>query len=187
MMKLLSSHFAGSVNDTTTAEKPASQEEKRGRGRSKSPHRKTPRKSPNPTKTPVTQGTPANHITTLLLKSIMCSCPENPEQPHLSTLEHVGALSDLVLAIPACGAAVHRFKLVHVDGGRIHNAISGCPDPPQTAVSYFLHNILPQPRLAPKQESKETICDTAKDQKMMVYNRTKMSQAAARLMGESSQ
>ncbi len=80
-------------------------------------------------------------------------------------------LSDLVLAIPACGAAIHRFKPT----AAFHNAISGCPDPPQTAVSYILHKLLPQKRSAPGQ-------DLDKALKSQAYNRTKLSQASARLV-----
>jgi len=79
------------------------------------------------------------------------------------------------LTIPACGAAIHRFK--PAKDFKIHNVISGCLDPPQTAISYLLHKLLPQPRPAPKQESEGTqITDNAKSHKM--------SQAAARLMSK---
>lgn len=190
IVKLLTLHVASNGNDTPSAEKPAIQEElpRRSRGRSNSPHRASITKSPKsapPTK-PMNsvlknhcQGTPANHTTSLPLKEIMCICPEDnvaeSSKPFLSTLDNLCTLSDLVLAIPACGAAIHRFK--PAKDFKIHNVISGCLDPPQTAISYLLHKLLPQPRPAPKQESEGTqITDNAKSHKM--------SQAAARLMSK---
>ncbi|KAL7543885.1 hypothetical protein ACHAXR_013277 [Thalassiosira sp. AJA248-18] len=196
--KLLGLHSAsnGNNNDASAAEKPGSQEDqlKQSRGRSKSPHRASLGKKSTPTtKTACASGsaqrisknhcqlngTPANHITSLLLKEIVAttqlSSNSNHKQPFLTTLDYLGILSDLVLAIPACGAAIHRFK--PPKDMIIHNAITGCPDPPQTAVSYLLHKLLPQPRSAPKQVSGNT-----GSQKMLAFNKTKTSQAAARLM-----
>jgi hypothetical protein len=116
ILKSLSSN----ANDPSSADKPAAEDPRRNRGRSKSPHRASLSKSPKPTSaTPINNhhGSPASHITSLLLKGILNNCHEdntlelsglNP--PFLSTLDYMNMLSDLVLAIPACGAAIHRFK-----------------------------------------------------------------------------
>ena len=178
--KLLSAHFAKNSTDTTSADKPGSQDEqpsKSGRGRSKSPQRALAAKSPKTKAMPKTHfqinGTPANHITSLLLKEIMHrpDSSVSSDNTFLSTLDYMDTLSDLVLAIPACGAAIHKFKPT----AAFHNAISGCPDPPQTAVSYILHKLLPQQRSAPGQDLDKTL-------KSQAYNRTKLSQASARLV-----
>ena len=149
----MSSHFAKSNADTSTHGKPISQEEqprRSSRGRSKSPHRSTLPKSPGkltttaksaptPKKNHFTiNGTPANHISTLLLREIMCDTRpvvdlSSDKRPFLSTLDYLNTLSDLVLAVPACGAAIHRYK--PQGSSKFHHAIAGCLDPPQTAVS----------------------------------------------------
>eukprot|EP00571_Detonula_confervacea_P003423 CAMPEP_0172329052 /NCGR_PEP_ID=MMETSP1058-20130122/60671_1 /TAXON_ID=83371 /ORGANISM="Detonula confervacea, Strain CCMP 353" /LENGTH=4507 /DNA_ID=CAMNT_0013046199 /DNA_START=90 /DNA_END=13614 /DNA_ORIENTATION=- len=194
--KLLSSHFAKNSIDVSSTEKTASQEEqprRASRGRGKSPHRASISKSPKST-TPMKNtpknhcqlnGTPANHVTSLLLKEIMRDAnfaeSSSDKQPFLTTLDYLDTLSDLVLAVPACGAAIHRYK--PAKDVIIHNSVSGCPDPPQTAVSYLLHKLLPQPRPAPKEELDSSIIpDIDKTLKLQAYNRTKTAQAAARLI-----
>ena len=191
--KLMSSHFAKSNADTSTHGKPISQEEqprRSSRGRSKSPHRSTLPKSPGkltttaksaptPKKNHFTiNGTPANHISTLLLREIMCDTRpvvdlSSDERPFLSTLDYLNTLSDLVLAVPACGAAIHRYK--PQGSNKFHHAIAGCLDPPQTAVSFILHKILPQPRESSVNDSDEQL-------KLKAYTKTKLSQAGARLI-----
>ena len=97
----------------------------------------------------------------LLSKTLSNADSSGGESPFLSTLDSVGILSELVLSIPACGAAVHRFK--PAKGFTVQNAISGCPDPPQTAVSFFLHKLLPQPRTALKKDLEISVpIDSAK-------------------------
>ena len=152
--KLMSSHFAKSNADTSTQGKHSSQDEQQprrsSRGRSKSPHRSmlpkspgklttTAKSAPTPKKNHFTiNGTPANHISTLLLREIMCDTRpvvdlSSDKRPFLSTLDYLNTLSDLVLAVPACGAAIHRYK--PQGSSKFHHAIAGCLDPPQTAVS----------------------------------------------------
>ena len=129
-------------------------------------------------------GTPANHVASLLLKEIMNTAPRDDidstsdEQPFLTTPDHLDILSDLVLAIPACAAAIHRFKPTCC----ILNAVSGCHEPPQTAVGFLLHNLLSQPRsiLHPKSTSKHADNLDKETKKAVVKSRT--SQSAARLI-----
>ena len=126
----MSSHFAKSNADTSTQGKVTSQDEQprqSSRGRSKSPHRSTLQKSPvkltntaKSTPTPkknhcTVNGTPVNHISTLLLREIMRDTHpvddlSDEVRPFLSTIDYLNTLSDLVLAVPACGAAIHRYK-----------------------------------------------------------------------------
>mmetsp|Transcript_18279 Transcript_18279/g.44004 ORF Transcript_18279/g.44004 Transcript_18279/m.44004 type:complete len:2525 (-) Transcript_18279:72-7646(-) len=196
--KILSSHFARNSTDAFSSEKPTIQEEqptrRSSRGRSKSPHRSSLAKSPSKSALPIKNnykslnidGTPANHVTSLLLKEIMRD--PNPDEPllddgrpFLSTISIIDTLSDLVLAVPACGAAVHRFKLPK--DVVIRNAIFGRPDPPQTAVSYILHRLLPQPRVAPKQELDGGVVSDAETKiRLQAENKSKTAQAGARLI-----
>jgi len=191
--KILASHFAKNATIdaaitavSTTSDKPNSQEEAQPRRRSKSPHRSSISKSPGKSSLPVKStinGTPANHIATLLLRDIMRgtdllqSSTADEKRPFLSTLDYLDTLSDLVLAVPACGAAIHRYKPTG-SFTKFHHAISGCPDPPQTAVSFILHKLLPQPR----ETSGSNATDSDKALKLQAYNKTKLSQAGARLI-----
>jgi hypothetical protein len=95
---------------------------------------------------------------------------ESSIDPFLSTIDHVDILADLVLANPSCGAAIHRYK----PAIEFHHALSGSPAPPQTAVSFILHKLLPQPRLA--------VRDTDKKLRAQAYNNAKMAQSGARLV-----
>ena len=190
----MSSHFAKSNADTSIQGKVTIQDEqprRSSRGRSKSPHRSTLQKSPGKltntaksTPTPkknhcTVNGTPANHISTLLLREIMRDTHpvddlSDEVRPFLSTIDYMNTLSDLVLlAVPACGAAIHRYK--PQGSNKFQHAIAGCIDPPQTAVSYILHKVLPQPRESSANDSNEKL-------KLKAYTKTKLSQAGAHLI-----
>jgi hypothetical protein len=188
--KLLGSHFVRNVSDACTTEKHAIQVDPSGRmmrGRSKSPHRSLTAKSPKSTLSTKSvsknhlqlNGTSANHISFLLLNEIM-SEPEIGTQVEtfLKPTDYLDILSDLVLAVPACGAALLRYKPKR----GFCNAISGCPDPPQTAVSYILHKIISLPRLTSKQDLGRSFTDSEKVVRLQDFSRTTMSQAGARLI-----
>jgi hypothetical protein len=115
---------------------------------------------------------PTNHVISILLREITRDPPsgESSIDPFLSTIDHVDILADLVLASPSCGAAIHRYK----PAIEFHHALSGSPAPPQTAVSFILHKLLPQPRLA--------VRDTDKKLRAQAYNNAKMAQSGARLV-----
>lgn len=189
--KLLGSHFVRNVADACATEKHAIQVDSSGRmmrGRSKSPHRSLTAKSPKSTLSTKSvsknhlqlNGAAANHISFLLLNEIM-SEPEIGTQVEtfLKPTDYLDILSDLVLAVPACGAALLRYKPKR----GFCNAVSGCPDPPQTAVSYILHKIISLPRLTSKQDlDRRFITDSDKVVRLKDFSRTKMSQAGARLI-----
>ena len=181
--KLLISHVNVSVDTfdsstPNTSKKPASQEEppKRGRGRSKSPHR-------SKNKLIQLNGSPASHVTSLLLREVFrmqhkadkIFSTSAEKQPFLSTLDYLDILSDLVLAIPACGAAIHRYNPSKND--HFHHALSGCADPAQNSVSFLLHKLIPQPRADPKQHVNDD-----ESSKRRAFTQARMSQSAARLM-----
>jgi hypothetical protein len=177
-----------SAPSATPHKKSSSQDEhpNRTRGRSKSPHhskrdKADKAKTPDPKK-PVTDSSPPNHISSLLLTKALKDLPNDTElqtkRPFLSIPDYLNILSDLVLAIPSCGAAVHRFMLpyeVH-----IHHALPGCADPPQTAVSFLLHRLLPQPRTSPGSSFSST--ETSENEKKLAVMKTRTSQASARLI-----
>jgi len=130
------------------------------------------------------EGTPANHVVSLLLREIFSAFPHfngrhynDGEEPFLAIPDQLDILSDLVLAIPACAAAIHRFK----PPTRILNAISSCTEPPQTAVSFLLHCFIPQPRtLIQHKPGKNTDCSHNDAKKCFMKSR--ISQSAARLI-----
>ena len=145
------------------------------RGRSKSPHRKN--------KLIQLNGSPASHISSLLLGEIFKMQSQNDklsssktwQQSFLSTADYLDILSDLVLAIPACGAAIHRYKPSKNDF--FHHVLPGCTDPAQNTVSFLLHKLIPQPRADPKQHVNDE-----DDTKRLAFTQTKISQSAARLV-----
>ncbi|CAB9503919.1 Probable E3 ubiquitin-protein ligase hulA [Seminavis robusta] len=151
-------------------------------------------------------GTPANHVISLLISNIMASCsgdttsdksdPFPDNKSFLWTASLLEILADLVLAVPACASAVQKFRLVRgkdrkgSDAATTH-ALSGCPSPSKTFMSFLLHNILPQDRWSIKNdqqiwerskedESEESEAMTAK--KNRAFRLNKVSQTAARLL-----
>lgn len=108
-------------------------------------HRRGQNKSPHNQKKQF-DGSPPNHVVSLLLEKAMKVPTENAISncPFLWTHDYLNILSDLILAIPACGAAIHRYKPTE-DKSVLH-ALSGCSDPPQTAVSFILHSLVILPR-----------------------------------------
>lgn len=182
--KLLSPHVhvaADTLESSTpsASKKQASQEEplKRGRGRSKSPHR-------SKNKLIQLNGSPASHVSSLLLGEVFraqskddkISSTSVEKQPFLSTVDYLDILSDLVLAIPACGAAIHRYKPSKND--HFHHALSGCADPAQNTVSFLLHKLIPQPRVDPKQHH----VNSDETSKRRAFTQARNSQSAARLI-----
>ncbi len=184
-MKLLGLQFVRNVTDACANEKYASQADQSGRiikGR-KSPHQSSTAKSPAKSISKFhfqVNGTPANHISLLLLNEIMSEPNVGTQvESFLKPADYLDILSDLVLAVPACGAAVLRYKPKQ----EFCNAICGCTNPPQTAVSYVLHKLLPLPRLNPKEAlDGRSITEIHKIPRLQAFTRTKMCQAGARLI-----
>ena len=115
--------------------------------------------------------------------------------PFLCILDFLEIISDLVLAIPACAAAIHKYnpqtrkspRAAKVIQGMQH-AIHGCSSPPQNFVNYILHRFLPQPRIELNDD--EVFCDHESSEeykshmarKRETFMRSKISQSAARLL-----
>lgn len=150
-------------------------------------------------------GTPSNHITTYLLREMIESFKKSSSSPtsttkdfphgFLSTVDYLEILSDLVLAVPACAAAIHRFRISGVKvAGRTHSinhALVGCPLPPNTAVNFLLHELLPQPRYPlpslPADSEADIVegpldVEVVKEKRQRGYEAIKSSQTAARLI-----
>jgi hypothetical protein len=156
-----------------STEKSASQDDQ--------PRRRSITKSPKSTplaKSNAKNQEPVHQLISLLLQRLIAQdlFPGEADEPFLSTIDYLDILSDLVLAIPACGAAITRYKPTV----EFKNAMSECPDPPQTAVSYFLHKVLSQSRL--NFDSRPTSEQQDKALRLRAYRKTKTSQAGARLI-----
>mmetsp|Transcript_9044 Transcript_9044/g.11092 ORF Transcript_9044/g.11092 Transcript_9044/m.11092 type:complete len:4662 (-) Transcript_9044:66-14051(-) len=113
-------------------------------------------------------GTPANHITSLLLSQLISTTsgtppPSSGTATFLRTVDYLDLLADLVLVLPACAAAIHRYKLPS-PLLKSHN----------TAVGYVLHTLLPQKRNV-------TVVATDTDSKKNRMT-VKLAQSAARLL-----
>ena len=187
--KLFGPHNAhNGVTNTLSSKKLGSQYQDeqanpRTRGRSKSPHHHTKKEKSDAKKYTQFDGTPQNQITSLLLSRILQRPDENTQaqskRPFLSLPDYLDILSNLVLAVPSCGAAVHRFK-PSVES-YVHHALSGCLDPPQTAISYVIHNLVTLPRTTLSLKNDDKLIDETPEERQAVMN-TRTSQASARLI-----
>jgi E3 ubiquitin-protein ligase HUWE1 len=166
------------------------------------------------TKSASPTGNPAAHVTSLLINHVV-SPPPSPEETtsasastdddfgysrsFLWTSNTLEILADLVLAVPACAAAIHKFRPSRgkirsgrsASVGHINHALLGCPNPPKTFVSFLLHSLLPQDRWSSRkdhalwerrahEESDEA--EEIRSKKKAAFRRTKIAQTSARLL-----
>lgn len=155
-------------------------------------------------------GSPVNHIVSLLISNIMSSCGKEKEkeddlfpddETFLWTANLLEILADLVLAVPACAMAVQKFRPQRAkdrsyskngasDSISVH-ALDGCPNPPKSFLSFLLHTILPQDRWSIRND--QQLWDRTKEEedeeekavaarKKMAFRVNKVSQSAARLL-----
>jgi len=175
--------------------------------KSKSPHRSSgsrrslsPKKDGFQRKQITLNGTPANHVTALLFtemikafehKSSKNSVCNRAGGAFLSTVEYLEILADLVLAIPACAAAIHRYRpsAVKITSSKkyiISHALPGCPSPQNSAVNFLLHVLLPLPRPSLRKEPTETDLPenvvAVKAQRKAMYENIRLVQTSARLL-----
>lgn len=156
-------------------------------------------------------GAPTAHVTYLLINRIMTSASTESaaakescdrfadDTMFLWTGNLLEILADLVLAVPACASAVHNYRPHRskdkatraATSALVHHALSGCPSPARTFVSFLLHSILPQDRWGIRNDSQ--IWERRKDdgdpeselisaKKKRAYRLTKVSQTAARVL-----
>ena len=192
-----SSKAHGGVPVPPPSEKLSQESDKaKGRGRSKSPRRASKSvaaasKQPDAGKPTIGKnhfhinGTPTNHVTSIIMDRIVSKSPRGRKesdkpnaQPFLSTCDLLDTLSDLVLAIPPCSAAVHKYPVK----SPVTNILSGCSDPPQTFVGCLLHDFLPLPRSTPKGGKGGADSESDKASKILSFQRTQECQAASRLI-----
>ena len=170
--------------------------------RTKSPHRHVVSKRNRKERHDLinVQGTPANHVVSLLLTRMLESTEKDPTLglsdglPFLCILDLLEIISDLVLAIPACAAAIHRYNPQSGKSSRavkeiqgMQHALHGCSPPPQNFVSYILHRFLPQPRIESNDEvvwDHESIKEYQNHmgKKREAFMRSRISQSTARLL-----
>ena len=103
----------------------------------------------------VLNGSPANHVTSLLLGVLIER--EGAKENFLAMCDLLHVLADLVMALPSTAAAIHRYKAGNSSPiQNLKHALSGAFDPPKTAVSWFLHNMLVQKRAIDVTEGRDT-------------------------------
>ena len=157
---------------------------------------------------------PATHVTSLLINHIIqkSSKSERGEagagsddfdfaftSSFLWVANKLEILADLVLAIPACATAIHKFRpprgkersgrpssLAHPS-----HALHGCPSPPKTFVSFLLHKLLAQDRWSSRKDQQvwhrrnvgeDDNPEDVKSKKKAAFRRTKVAQSTARLL-----
>mmetsp|Transcript_14088 Transcript_14088/g.20124 ORF Transcript_14088/g.20124 Transcript_14088/m.20124 type:complete len:3340 (-) Transcript_14088:211-10230(-) len=147
-------------------------------------------------------GSPANHVISLLISELLKASDEENFSNHtgiLSVVDLLEVIANLVLAVPACAAAIHRY---HPPSGRdqsslgqtimnVGHALSFCPPPPNNAVSFLLHRLLPQPRIYKKSFNQLSSSAIENDnekhgvefsQRKEALTKVKISQFTARLL-----
>ena len=113
----------------------------------------------------------------------------------LCVLNFLEITSDLVLAIPACAAAIHRYNPQNSKSSRaskviqsMQHAMHGCSPPSRNFVNYVLHCLLPQPRVEPSHNENSWDHESMQEyqnymaKKREAFMRSKISQSAARLL-----
>jgi Domain of Unknown Function (DUF908)/Domain of Unknown Function (DUF913) len=191
-----------------------------GKGlRGKSPHQrsssrrtslpKRQKKEKSDVNTPVKKvsdsfGSPSNQVTWLLVRNVLflsanasvaktgdACLGENVS--FLWAADLIEILADLVLAIPACAAAIHRYRpkdrATPTDPlNNLQHALAHCPPPPRNVVSFLFHELLPQDRWSFRNDQdmwdrRNRVSDDLQQKKNKdVYVKTKVAQTTARLL-----
>ena len=139
-------------------------------------------------------GSPANQIISLLVNKVTELWSSNDENPTDTTFGETNSflwmadlleiLADLVLAIPACAMAVHRFRVSSPKDHplfKFKHALSGCPKPPRTFVSFLMHCLLPQDR-GIGMDWKDSSDRLQESKKNSDFLRVRVAQMTARLL-----
>jgi len=176
------------AKDKDKASKPANSKSispRRASRRSLSPKKDSQRKQI------ALNGTPANHITSLLFTEMVkshddqrSSSSKNGASSFLTTVEYLEILSDLSLAVPACAAAIQKYRPKKYV---ITHALSGCAPPPNSGVNFLLHVLLPQNRPTVPKEPRNTDgspeeVKVLKAQRKAAYEDVRLVQTSARLL-----
>ena len=191
-----------------------------GKGsRGKSPHQrsssrrtslpKKPKKEKIDANTPVKKvsdslGSPSNQVTWLLVGNVLSLSANasvaktgdtclGENVSFLWAADLIEILADLVLAIPACAAAIHRYRpkdrTTPTDPlNNFQHALARCPPPPRNVVSFLFHELLPQDRWSFQNDQdtwdrRNNVSDERQQKKNKeVYIKTKVAQTTARLL-----
>ena len=149
----------------------------------------------------IINGSPANHVTSLLITNLI-EYAEKELKPHnenrgivseekpqtfVGLVDLLDILADLILAVPACAAAIHRYRppggtVAHKRLSNLRHALSGCASPPSTAVGYLLHYLVPVSRVTPTKDAKKTDDKVLLAKNRHSYLKVQSSQKAARLL-----
>jgi hypothetical protein len=160
-------------------------------------------------------GTPSNHVMCLLVSKVLDLVRHQQDSTSATLTDMTDDTTDtavygesssflwladvleimanLVLAVPACAAAIHRYRTStnKLSGGEnttinVSHALSGCPSPPRTFVNFLLHSILPQDRSTFRreqlQDSKGMDKELLKRRKKRAHMTTRVAQTGARLL-----
>lgn len=148
---------------------------------------------------------PVSHVVSLLVSSIIAQSSEPESKSDLSardlgfeksflwTANMLEILADLVLAIPACATAIHKFRPPRSKDRQVlltqfNHALGGCPAPPKTFVSYMIHNLLSEDRWTSQKNqhrinlNSDSKSEELNSQKKAAFRRTKAVQSTARLL-----
>jgi hypothetical protein len=187
--------------------------------RSNSSKKKKEKSEVSGKKSSLLNGTPANHVTCLLIAKVVALASHRPDktsevtdcQSGISTSDRSSSygesssflwladaleiMADLVLAVPTCAAAIHRYRFscskerspMGNSNVEVSHALGGCPNPPRTFVNFLLHSVLPQDRVSFKRDLqardvKNDDDEPAKFRKKLVHIRTRVAQTSARLL-----
>ena len=156
--------------------------------KSKSPHRgsKKAQKKEKQDRFINVVGSPANHVTSQLLTSLLRHYQVdeiNDILPFFCVKELLQMIGDLLLSIPACAAAIHSYQVINCNV-RIKHAFLGSQPPTQNIINFLLHEVLSQPRCMPakRREQGDDLSKADKAKAREPFMKTKTSQYAARLL-----
>jgi E3 ubiquitin-protein ligase HUWE1 len=207
----LSSDNVSKFNGRRSSKSKSSHQHHKGAKRGPSPTKKTKKEKGEGQKGVSVLTTPTSpptaHVTYLIINRILLSVRAEPatneimdpfaeDTMFLWTGNLLEILADLVLAVPACASAVHNYRSHRSKdkAGRsalVHHALSGCPAPPKTFVSFLLHSILPQDRWGIRNDHQiwerrkddgDAEYELINERKKRAYRLTKVSHAAARVL-----
>eukprot|EP00934_Nitzschia_sp_Nitz4_P006861 Nitzschia sp. Nitz4//scaffold116_size91068//11601//24470//NITZ4_004949-RA/size91068-processed-gene-0.22-mRNA-1//1//CDS//3329533551//6851//frame0 len=98
----------------------------------------------------------------------------------------LGILSDLVMAVPACATAIHKFRPSTSRGKAtsLNHALRGSSSPPKTFVGFLLHSLIVQDRWSSLLEAHHSaeLPPLEEKRKRVISRRAKVAQSAGRLL-----
>jgi len=149
-------------------------------------------------------GSATNHIVSLLLSDLTIVAKKEQENLNASSssavsflraCDYLEILSDLVLAVPACAAAIHRYPNLNnffslkQHQNSIFNSDTGNEKNSSSAVAYLIHSLLSQERRNNLKDSdshnvqvNDEKWKSENEKKKVLFMRTKLAQSTSRLL-----